>query len=729
VSRAFALPSSALVAFLLCTDLGWSQALSTSSQPQESSPIESVVISAQKHGNAEDAQSVPLSLTTLNAVDIQQRHALDLHDLTTAAPNVTLTDAGGTPGFAIMTIRGLGVNTTIPSMEPAVGVFVDGIYLGISAGSVLDLIDIENVEILRGPQGLLFGRNTTGGAILINTRRPGDAFAAYGSVRYETGPQEITTASIEGPLGTQFRAKLTGYYNNDDGWFTNQFDGKSFPASRTYVVRPTVAWTPGHGFDSTLIYERGSQRGDGAVTQNSADFQGFDISLNGPEHNRLNRESVTLESNWRTANGIFTNLAGYRTFDQDVSTDNDGSPISGFLLVTRTKQHQFSDELRYFGRVFDQLDITAGLYYFTQSFFYLERRVLAGGAIDSTLGGNVDDINYATFAQADYHVTPALTLTAGGRFTREEKAVQIATFVASTAGSHCNFAAETCVYNFPGSSFIGSPGKDTWDNFTPKLGFQWQADDEVLAYGHWARGVRSGGYNVRNTSTSVPPGPYDPELQDAFELGVKSSWYENRLHANGALFYDKIMKMQREVNQTDPVVASVQVTRNTADATIMGFELELAGAVTGELVLRANAGYTDGRYDKIFYDLDSGGIGPSDYHLAIPRLVRWSYALGATYTHNFPQEFVLQLRGDYGYRSRAASTDDNAAFLPQLEDLSASASLTLPGQHWTLSLYGRNLLDRVTLGVHTPLPAFLGGRTIRTLNEGRVIGVEATFTY
>jgi iron complex outermembrane receptor protein len=278
-------------------------------------------------------------------------------------------------------------------------------------------------------------------------------------------------------------------------------------------------------------------------------------------------------------------------------------------------------------------------------------------------------------------------------------------------------------------AFPGSPGNAAWDNFTPKLGFKWQDDDELLVYAHWARGVRSGGYNVRNTSTSVPPGPYDPETQDAFELGVKSSWFENRLHADGALFYDEIKKMQRDVNQTDPVVAIVQVTRNTADTTIKGFELELAGAVTDELVLRANTGYTDGKYDKIFYDLDGGGIGPSDYHLAIPRLVRWSYELGATYTHNLPGDFLVRLRADYGYRSRAASTDSNVAFLPEIEDLSASASLTLPGQHWSFSLYGRNLFDKVTYGANAAAPASLGGGMIRTLNEGRVIGVEASFTY
>jgi iron complex outermembrane receptor protein len=147
------------------------------------------------------------------------------------------------------------------------------------------------------------------------------------------------------------------------------------------------------------------------------------------------------------------------------------------------------------------------------------------------------------------------------------------------------------------------------------------------------------------------------------------------------------------------------------------------------LVLRANTGYTDGKYDKIFYDLDGGGIGASDYHLAIPRLVRWSYEFGATYTHNLPGDFLLGLRIDYGYRSRTASTDSNAAFLPEIEDLSASASLTLPDQLWSFSLYGRNLLDKVTYAANGAVPASLGGGTVRTLNEGRVIGVAATFTF
>jgi outer membrane receptor protein involved in Fe transport len=195
---------------------------------------------------------------------------------------VTFADVGTIPGYANFTIRGVGINTSIPSVEPAVGVFVDGIYLGMSAGAVLDLFDVEDVEILRGPQATLFGRNTTGGAVLINTRRPGDTFSVRGRASVETGLQETFGFSVEGPIADRLKAKVVAYYNNDAGWFKNQFDGQSFGATHTSFVRPTIVWSPTQDVDATLIYERGATRGNGAVVQNPAYFHHFTVDIDNP---------------------------------------------------------------------------------------------------------------------------------------------------------------------------------------------------------------------------------------------------------------------------------------------------------------------------------------------------------------------------------------------------------------------------------------------------------------
>jgi iron complex outermembrane receptor protein len=688
-------------------------------------PIEDVVVTAQKRGIAENEQSVPISLTAINSVELEHRHVVDLQDLTTVAPNVTLHSAG-TGGIANFTIRGLGINSTIPSVEPAVGVFENGIYLGITAGVVLDnLFDVEDVEVLRGPQGLLFGRNTTGGAVLINTYRPGDTFRARARFDYATGPEVSGAVSLGGPVAAHVKVGLSYSTIHDDGWFTNTFDGRKIGASHTSDFRPTIVWTPTASFDTTLILEAGSRHGDGPVDQNPAFFGGFTVNIDNRGYDDQDWVSGTLESNWRM-DGVITNLFGYRQFDQAASADIDATPRALFNGYDALNQHQVSDELRYSGQSLGRFDVTAGLYFFTQTFSYFERRVLAFGRIDSTLGGHLLDTNYAAFANIDYAITPDLTLTAGGRFSREQKSVRIATFVPSTKGSLCNFTAQACSYNFPGPAFPNVPGSDAWNSFIPKLGFYETLDTDVFVYGNWTRGIRSGGYNVRNVSFTIAPGPYGPESQDAFEAGVKSDWLGRHLRVNADVFYNTIRDLQRDVNFTDPVVGVVQVTKNTADATIKGFEIETTGALTDEFVLNGNAGYTEGVYDKLFNPIGTGGA--ADLALRIPELSKWSYSVGASYRH-VVAGFLVQLRSDYGYRSRAAYTDNNLAFLSPVENLSASASIGMPEQHWALSIYGRNLLNSVWDGENVPLPASLGGGSDRTLNEGRVIGLQASFTY
>ena len=698
-------------------------------QGEAAQPVMDVVlVTAQKRSAAEDAQSVPVALTVLGGAALETLHATSMEHLVSIAPNVAFEDAGTIPGFANFTIRGLGINSTVPSVEPTVGVFVDGIYLGMSTGAVLDLFDVSDVEILRGPQATLFGRNTTGGAVLVSTRRPGPELAARGRLSVESGTETKLGASVEGPLAATLDAKVAVFLDRDEGWFTNRFDGRSYGANRGGFVRPMLVWTPSDGFDTTLIYERGWSRGDGAPVQNRVAADGFGINVDYRGYHDLDQTAATLVSNVDLGAGVLTNLLGYRTLHQAAADDIDGQPLSRFNAFSLLRQHQISDELRYAVELGQRVDLTAGLYYFDQEFRYFERRVLNNGAIDSSLGAVIADTNYALFAEASIALASRTTVIAGGRLTSEQKSARTATFLPSTAASLCDFARETCAFNFPGAAFPRAPGSKTWDHFTPKLGVTFRPDGGGLVYGTWTRGLRSGGYNARNASVIIPPGPYDSEIQRSLEAGVKRDWAEGRVRLNAAIFGNRMKHMQRDVTETDPVVGIVQVTRNTADAHITGFETEVAARVGANVTLTANVGHLHGAYDEIFYDLDGGGIGASDLALELPRLAKWTYDLGWEYARELRAGRSLRVRADYGRRSRAALTDNNSSFLVPAKNLTASAALTLPGR-WSVSIYGRNLLDTVSEGVISPLPPTLGGGTFRTLNEGRVVGAEVAFEY
>jgi iron complex outermembrane recepter protein len=691
--------------------------------------IEEIFVMAQKRGVAESAQDVPIAITAMDYRALERAHVQDLQSLSAAAPNVTLDDVGTLPGVANFAIRGLGVNSSIPSVEPAVGTFVDGIYLGVPFGAVLNLFDIDSIEILRGPQGLLFGRNTTGGAVSIRTRRPGDEFLVRGSVGAKRGPQYTVNLSVEGPIvSDQLRAKIAGHYDKDQGWFSNKFDDSGLPEMKSRALRGTLVWEPSDEFDSTLILERTRVTGDGTVAQNTRYQNDFDISIDEPGSTSITVEGVTLEFNQQVAlgEGIITGLIGVRSVEQYTLADVDAQPRNLFHVAAYLDQEQFSGELRYAGS-FDDLELTMGLYYFEQDYIYLERRNLFGGAVDSTFGGEIDQQSWAAFGQAKYYLTPKFAVTMGLRYSYEKKDARIATFNIS---SQCDFDTLRCNFNFPGPQFPGSSGDNVWRNVTPKVGMEWHIDDNALAYAHWSQGVRSGGYNVRSTSATFSPGPYDEEKQDAFEAGIKSDFLDNRLRVNFAAFYNKIDDLQRDVLFSDPLSGAVAVTRNTADAVIQGAELEVKFVPVYNLELSANAGYTDGTYSNVKFDLNADGVvNQGDESLDIPRLAPWSYGVGIAYTLDLDRGDELDVFVNFSHRDRVAFSDSNSKFLTQVNDLSAGVTYTFPKERVSVSIYGKNLTNKVTDSNLIPLPESVGGGEFRIVNEGRSVGAEMKFEF
>jgi iron complex outermembrane receptor protein len=680
-----------------------------------------IIVTATKKGYGENVQDVPIAVTAFGEAQLDAKFVQNLQSLSYDVPNVQLEDVGTAPGYANFSIRGLGINSSIPSIDPTVGVFVDGVYLGINAGVVFDNFDIAGIEVLRGPQGLLFGRNVTGGAVVLRTSAPSFTFRANAKASIETGLKKTVSGVVSGPIVEDvLAAKIAVYYSDDNGWFRNRFDGQSFGKSEDVIIRPALSIRGGENFRMDIRYEHGEAKGDGPPGQNHAlfDRDSFDFSINFPGFYDNDWDMASVETNVDVAfgDGVITNIAGYRRYASAGASDVDATPQSLFHANFAIRQSQLSDELRYAGK-FGAVDVTTGLFYFTQDLRYGEQRTLFGGLQVVSGGGDQDQSTWGIFASADWHLSDALTLNLGGRYSWERKSVE----VAQLRPGGCNVTTLVCANTFFDA--------ESWTGFTPKIGLQWQPDDDTQLYGLFTRGFRSGGYNMRNTDGGVPPGPFDQETQDSFELGAKKQFGRNRI--NVAAFYNRLKDLQREINLPGPLGVS-QVIRNTADATIKGVEAEALFFILPNLAVTGQLGYVHGKYRNIQFDLSGDGvINDIDAALKLPRLAPWTYGAGLTYDQPLDKLGTMTMRVSYNHRDRAAFTDNNRGFMQGSDMLDASVTLATADNGWRFSAYARNLLNEVTIGNDTQLPAAFGGAgaSFSPLNRGRIYGGEVAVSF
>jgi len=688
-----------------------------------------IIVTATKR--TEDVQAVPLAITALGGDQLQALNFRDVGSLGFTIPNVALDDNGTSKGYANFSIRGIGVNSSIPSIDPTVGVFVDGVYQGINAGQLFDNFDLEAIEVLRGPQGVLFGRNVTGGAVLVRTRKPSDTLTLRGRFGVESGPRTVADMSISGPLiADTLTAKLAAYYTYDHGWFTNLFDGSPFGKDRQFIVRPMLRFTPSNSIEMLLRYEHGMAEGDGPPTQNHALYsrQSHDFLVNTRGFYDNKWDQVTFETNVDVGfgDGKITNIFGWRKFKGDTLSDLDGVDTIQFNIGTYTDQEQFSNELRYAG-TFGRFEPTVGLYYFTQDLTYLEDRTLAGGSVRRAGGGIGTFDTFGAFGALDWHFTDTLTLNLGGRYTRESKKVQIATV--RTGGA--NYIARTIVPDFFSQA--------NWSDFSPRVGLQWEPSSQSQVYAFYAKGFRSGGYNFRNTLLGAPPGPFDSESQNAYEVGIKQK-IRGVGHINLALFQNTIKNIQREVQVPVVGVGIAQLIQNVGKARVRGFEGEIQVVPVKNLVLAGQFGYTDGKYQTLSVDLNGDGvINDVDYRLKLPRQSPWTY--GASATLDVPTgSGVISARAAYSHRDKAFHTDNNLGFYTPIDLVDLNLSYTPAGGAVTFALYGKNITNETSYGNDAVLPdtAAFGGDgptgprplpTFSPLARGRVIGGEVRFKF
>jgi iron complex outermembrane receptor protein len=696
--------------------------------------LEEIIVTATKRVGGVEAQQAAVAITAFSANQLDAMHLRNLQAIGYSAPSVQLEDIGTSRGTANFSIRGLGINSSIPSIDPTVGVFIDGMYYGLNSGVVLDVFDLESVEVLRGPQGLLFGRNVTGGAVVMNTTRPTEEFTFNGRVAAETGDNYYASAVAAGPIGDSVGWKLAVYNNSDGGWHTNLANGNdNFGKADTTMVRAALQFDITDSFELLLRAEHGQSDGDGPAGHNGGcvdfpfpgvcagqyDEEGFDFAID--EEGFYDNEWTNLiaEINWDVSfgDGRITNILGYREYDSSTNGDIDSTPLFLFHAPSSIDQEQLSNELRYSGS-WGNVFLTTGLYYFTQEFSYLENRIIPPVGLvppGMTGGGNQDQTTMGLFAQVDWQVSESVTFNFGGRFTKEEKDAQIATI---SPFSGCTYPEGCTAYDFVDSR--------DWDNFTPKIGIQVMPDEDTQFYAFWTKGFRSGGYNMRHTNPLIPNEAFDEEEQRSMEMGYKKDFAGGKFRMNLAGYVNRIDNMQREINLSDPNAGVVQLIRNTADATIKGVDAEVTAVFTENLVVKANLGYVDGRYDEVRYDLNGDGVvDDADAQLKIPRIAPWSYGGEIIYSRETGWgSFTAQVSG---YRRDAAFyTDNNLGQLREIDMFNARVGIGIMEDRLIFSVFGRNLKDQPTIGGDTQLP-FFSGNTFSPLNKGRVYGAEIQF--
>jgi iron complex outermembrane receptor protein len=758
---------------LLLTGAVLATALTTNSLAQEprrggaAALLEEVVVTARKR--AESAQDVPLSISAFSAEQVSALKVRSLVDLAVSMPSVVLDEIGTSRGYANFSIRGIGIASSIPSIDPAVGIVVDGVYLGVNGGVVFDNFDIQSIEVLRGPQGTLFGRNVTGGAVLLNTRVPSDEFEFNARASYEFpedgGASTIVQGTVSGGLTETLAAKLAVYYNDDQGALVNRFDGSDHGAYEQFIVRPVLAWRPTDRFEVIARYERQDVTADGPSAQSHTTLSGvpgtpfnaprdsFEFNIDEPGDYELDVDFLNITVNWEVAGGTLTNIFGWRESEMYTYADIDAQPLWLFHSDTLTGYEQFSSELRYSGRFLDErLNVTAGLYAFESELAYDENRRLFGVATGGVAaasnqegGGNLDVSSIGAFISADYDLTERLTLSAGVRWTEEEKAARTANlvlnidspcYVGRPNGPDYAPATRECVYDFVDSN--------TWNFVSPKVGFSYDLTDSARVYGSITQGYRSGGYNLRNTEVPASfapdgtaryefgPGPFDTEEVLSFEIGYKSKWQRGQL--NLSVYRTEGKDMQRDVNLPSELSGVLQLIQNTADIRITGAEVDGTFALTDNFTLQGSVGLLDAQYESVRFDLNGDGVvDDGDRNLDFVRAPELTWSLSGIYDVDLGGNGYISSRLSFAYRDETAYTDNNRGFILDQEVLDLSIDYHTPDGHWILSLYGRNLLDAVRHGGDTPLPVSLGstplGGTFAPLNTPATYGMEVSYDF
>lgn len=658
--------------------------LSFNTQAQDSFALEEIVVTAQKR--EQSVQDVPIAISAFNESDLERLNASDLSDLQYSTPNFTISsNSKVTPRVGM---RGISDFSRNPGYDNRVSVYIDGMYAGRSAASNQATLDIERIEVLRGPQGTLFGKNTVAGAISLTSRKPSEEFS--GSIKAELGNEDFhsLTGMITGALiEDKLLAKVMINDQKKDGFKTHLGTGNDLNGTDKQSARLQLRWLMDQG-EINVSLDKSKDKGEGINAENINDSIApgpYTVNTNDLNYQEIENQGAAVTVDYTLDSDFtITSITGYRESNYYGSLDEDYSPLDvARSIVTEDSEH-FSQEFRLASPVNDNYDYVVGLYYFDQTnksqssahggIYFPTYNAVTNPTPAVTVPATVDVTSFAAFFHGNYRFTEKLELSGGLRYTYEKKDLD---------------------YTITDNTFLFTNGSlnDSRDaeDVSPKIGLNYYATEDVMFYTSYSKAFKSGGWNVDFISTFDEIDFQDEEV-DAYELGFKSTLAEGRLRINAALYHANYSDFQ--VFQFVPVSGggTILSITNAAEVTAKGFETDINWAMSEHLTLWAGYGYSDSSFDEF---KDGGGIGVDYDGNKTPDAPARSYSLGLQFSYPVGDFAELMASTDYSYRDSFYSNPNNldANQIEDYELLNARIGLQSVNDTWSVFLWGKNLAD------------------------------------
>lgn len=584
--------------------------------------LEEVVVTARY--KAESVQDTPSAVTAFNEGLLEKVMAQDLRDVSPSTPNVRIQPVNGFNNSANIYMRGIGHGGIESTEEPRVGLSIDGVVLTRPVGSLIDLFDVDRIEVLRGPTGTTFGKNSMSGGIAITTKRPSGEFDYKAEVAVGNYGRKDLRVAVDMPIITdKLAARVSVLDQNYDGHFVNRVNGEDLGGEDVRTIRTSVLWTPTENIDATLIAWDVKDRSDAPGAENDpdpgqllqfteTDDDPYTVGSDAPNFANLDQTGVTGIVNWDLNGWVLTSVTGFSETDDFTANDFDHTEIPMFPTSRIQEHDQFSQELRLATQLGEKLDLVAGLFYLTQEHEIVQNFPTLGPSADYT---TQDSDSKAVFAQAIYGVTDKLSATLGARYSKESKDYMrnpgvFFADITTDPNSHkpISLLRQLTVDELATGSTRIVTGELDSSRLTTKFGLDYQFNEDMMAYFSFAEGYKAGEFGAR-ASSPITVGPTDDESSESFEIGLKSEWFDNRLRLNVAAFYTEYEDLQVSVflPSNDNPTGQESALSNIAGATTKGLEVELFALPHERLTLQASVGLLDAEYTDFCADLN----GPS----------------------------------------------------------------------------------------------------------------------